>query len=180
MKNKIKFILSLIFLLPIVNLYAESTYQLIYSEWSEEYPSNVDESRIVSKEVYLWYKDVYNEETGENDHIITEEYYPFLEGYTKIEESKKVYYRYILNDYVLVDASGKIQEDIYYCIKNFCAKKYLPRIVEEEKEDEKEELINPKTFDNIYISISCLLISFIFIILIRSRKINLVLSKCFK
>ena len=87
MKTILKFILSIIFFIPLTQLYSDSMYELVYSEWSEEYPNDVDETRIISEDRYLWFKDIYNDETMLMDHIITEEYYSFLEGYTKIDES---------------------------------------------------------------------------------------------
>lgn len=78
----------------------------------------------------------------------TKEYYSELEVYIKDENTKKEFYSYLLNDYVILDDHGNIVKNENYCIKNFCSIK----IIEEE---------NPKTGDFIEYSFILLLISFI-------------------
>ena len=147
-----------------------------YSEWSLEYPSDIEPLRIVSEDRYLWTKDVYNEYTGQMETITTDEYFKELEGYEKIESSKLTYYRYILNDYVMVDTNGNVQETISYCIKNPCIRKYFPKKTNDEVEEDEEEveeiIVNPKTGDDSYIYYISLIICSIstIILMILGRK----------
>lgn len=141
MKNK-KFFLFAILLIFTSKLSAE-TFIFEYSEWSENYPKGVDEWIVESEERYKW-------TDGED---ITEEYYSnYKEGYYKLENDHKTYYRYITNDAVVVDSQNNFVSDLNYCVKEKCyiikLDKY--RNIEEEPEvpkepEEPEEPETPKT-----------------------------------
>ena len=144
MKNK-KFFLFLIFLIFTSKLSAE-TFIFEYSEWSENYPKRVDEWIVESEERYKW-------TDGED---ITEEYYSnYKEGYYKLENDHKTYYRYITNDAVVVDSQNNFVTDLGYCVKEKCyiikLDKYRnieeePEVPEEpEVKEEPEEPETPKT-----------------------------------
>ncbi len=126
---------------------------------------------------------------------VTEDYYYELEGYEKIESSKKTYYRYITSDYILVSSYGIIVDDYAHCRKYFCRVVYVVKedeepeepvkeveepVEEKEVEEPKEEMINPTTLDNVYIYFSLLFFSIISIVFIYKKKIYLVLSNRFK
>ena len=109
MKNK-NFFLFAIFLIFTSKLSAE-TFIFEYSEWSENYPTGVDEWIVESEERYKW-------TDGED---ITEEYYSnYKEGYYKLENDHKTYYRYITNDAVVVDSQNNFVTDLGYCVKEKC------------------------------------------------------------
>lgn len=86
---------------------------------------------------------------------VTSEYYSELDGYEKIEESKKMFYRYITSNVILYDVSGKVVFDDKLCQKSICIAKIIEEPKEVEPEEEpveppNEEIIeNPKTLDNI-------------------------------
>lgn len=129
MKNK-KFFLFAIFLIFTSKLSAE-TFIFEYSEWSENYPKGVDEWIVESEERYKW-------TDGED---ITEEYYSnYKEGYYKLENDHKTYYRYITNDAIVVDSQNNFVTDLGYCVKEKCyiikLDKY--RNIEEEPEVPEE------------------------------------------
>ena len=129
MKNK-KFFLFAIFLIFTSKLSAE-TFIIEYSEWSENYPKGVDEWIVESEERYKW-------TDGED---ITEEYYNnYKEGYYKLENDYKTYYRYITNDTVVVDSQNNFVTNLDYCKKEKCyiikLDKY--RNIEEEPEIPEE------------------------------------------
>lgn len=137
MKNK-KFFLFAIFLIFTSKLSAE-TFIFEYSDWSENYPKGVDEWIVESEERYKW-------TDGED---ITEEYYSnYKEGYYKLENDHKTYYRYITNDAVVVDSQNNFVTDLGYCVKEKCyiikLDKY--RNIEEEPEvpEEPEVIEEPK------------------------------------
>lgn len=159
--KKIYFILlSFLLCLCIDKVYA--TEYITYSEWSEEYPYWLKEKFIQSEERYLWYRKILNSETNEIEREETTTYYKELDGYIKIEESMKMFYRYITNDRVLIDGQGNIVYDIDYCYKEYCSRVRLPsRPVEEEPEIE-----NPKTYDNIFVLIIIAFLSFVSIVLV--------------
>lgn len=98
----------------------------------------------------------------------TNDYYTYLEGYKKDENTLKKHYRFILNDYVIIDADGNIVKD-ESCYKETCFIKYL-------EYNEDEEIINPKTNDKTYkyIISSVGIITLIIFLYVK----NLVLSKC--
>ena len=93
----------------------------------------------------------------------TKEYYKYLDGYIKDEDTLKKYYRFLLNDYIIVDSKGNIVKD-GNCYKETCYIKYL---------DYKEEIENPKTGDNIYKYLTSTSILIVLLILI----INIFISK---
>lgn len=95
-----------------------------------------------------------------------EDYYVNLDGYIKDESTKKTYYRYIMNDYVILNSQGKVVYDESYCIKEYCLLYYI---------NEEENVVNPKTGDNYFKYFILLIMSFVVI-----RIIYLVLSKRFK
>lgn len=96
-----------------------------------------------------------------------------------VPESKKTFYRYVTNDYVIVDASGNVLSNSDYCIKSFCRIIYLNKKEPVKEEIKEKEIENPKTGDNINYLLLFFMISIIFL-LFRKRIINLVLSNCFK
>lgn len=96
---------------------------------------------------------------------VTDEYYSNLEGYEKIENSKKIFYRYITNKVILYDVEGNVVFDEKLCQKSIC----IAKIMEEPKEEKPEQppnediVENPKTLDNIE---ECVLVSIISLALI--------------
>lgn len=161
------FIIVFLFLIITCNEIIYAQDYITYSDWQEEYPYWLDSIFIESEDRYLWI----NTTTGEE----TTEYYKELDGYTKIEESKKTFYRYITNKTVLFNSKGEIVYDMTYCYKSFCTRKTIP-----EKPTEPEEIINPKTYDNIYVFLILSFLSFVSLVLISFKKINLVMSNQFK
>jgi len=110
--------------------------------------------------------------------VYEEDYYHYLDGYIKDESSKKMYYRYITNDFVYY-YNGKVVSDINICIKSNCI--LLRFSKKEEVIDNNEVVENPKTFDNILYYYFLLTISIIFfLIMLHKMGINLVLSNRFK
>ena len=105
-------------------------------------------------------------------------------GYTRIEESKKTFYRYIKNDYVIVNADGEILEDESECGKSFCMIEYLKYEDDDRPNEPTPNIIkitNPKTYDGVDKSILMSIISFsILILVLFKKKIFLVLSNLFK
>ncbi len=131
MKNK-KFFLFAIFLIFTSKLSAE-TFIFEYSEWSENYPKGVDEWIVESEERYKW-------TDGED---ITEEYYNnYKEGYYKLENNHKTYYRYITNDAVVVDSQNNFVTDLGYCVKEKCYIIKLDKYRNIEEEPETQEKPN--------------------------------------
>ena len=172
--KKILFIFLFFFLLN--NIYAKE--YITYSSWGEEYPDWLDTIFIESENRYLWYREVLNEETNELEREETTEYYKELDGYIKIEESLKTFYRYITNNLVLFDSYGNIVYDDAYCNKNYCS---LKRIPDKPIEENPNEIENPKTYDNIFVFLIISFISFVsIVVLIKLRKINLVMSNQMK
>ena len=160
--------------------------EYIYSEWFDYYPEGVEEVRIESQDRYKWYK-------IENDNRIeTEEYYDYLEGYEKILESKKTFYRVINSEYIILDNYGRLVKNLDYCNKNICMEIKIKPFVPKEEDiplppsppkttsPSEEVIINPDTFDPINVYYSLLIICFILTITINHRKIFLVLSKRWK
>ena len=97
----------------------------------------------------------------------TSDYYSKLDGYIKDESTLKKYYRFLLNDYVIVNNDGNIVKD-GNCFKETCYIKYL---------DYKEEVENPKTGDNIYKYLTSSSILLIILILILNKKSSFVESQ---
>ena len=189
-----------------VDYISENGYELYHGEYETNNKyfdiKKEDLSEHLSYEslTYLVKKKLYK--TYDLEEEITTDYYAFKEGYERIDSSKKTFYRYIMNDYVLLGPFGMIIEDADYCIKHFCQIAYLEEKEtpkeepkeeekeeepeeeipkeEEKKEEEKHEIVNPKTIDHIDIFILLMVTSFISLIFMYRRKIYLVLSKRFK
>lgn len=72
-------------------------------------------------------------------------YYSELEGYDKDIESKKTFYRYITNKYLLFDAGNNIMTDESWCEKEFCMIVFFDTVVEEDDPiiDNPSEVIEP-------------------------------------
>lgn len=133
-------------------------YDVFYNEFNLD--NNilvVDSSSLKSKlvqniPIYKYRDKLYR--TYKMTREYTKEYYSEYDSdYTKDESSKKEFYSYLLNDYVIVDSKGNIVKNMDYCIKNFCSIEII-----EEKEEE-----NPKTGDFIGYSFILLFISFVII-----------------
>ena len=116
-------------------------------------------------EVYKVTDKVYKTYSLEREY--TKEYYKFLDGYIKDESTLKKYYRFLLNDYIIVDSKGNIVKD-GNCYKETCYIKYL---------DYKEEIENPKTGDNIYKYLASTSILIVLLILILNKKSSFVESQ---
>ncbi len=155
-----KLLIFILFFCLFINKVSAESY-ITYSDWQEEYPYWLDEMFIESEDRYLWYREVLNSETNEIEREETEEYYKELDGYIRIEESKKTFYRYITNDRVLIDGHGNLVYNINYCIKNYCSRVALPK----KPEGSPNEIENPKTYDNIFVFMILGFISFVSIIL---------------
>lgn len=162
MKKILVFILSFLLCSFVYKVHAE-TY-IVYSEWSEEYPYWLRPIYYQSEERFLWYREVLNDETNELEREETTEYYKELDGYIKIEESSKMFYRYITNSFILLDGERNIVYDNEYCVKNFCTSVRLPK--KPEVVEPPEEIENPKTYDNIFVFMIIAFISFVFIVLL--------------
>lgn len=93
-------------------------------------------------------------------------YFTNVDDYIKDENNKKTYYRYITNEYVILNADGKLVNDEKYCIKEYCLLYYI---------NKKDEIINPKTGDDFVKNVFVLIIFFLVI-----GVIYLVLSNRFK
>lgn len=116
-------------------------------------------------EVYKVTDKVYKTYNLEREY--TKDYYKELDGYIKDESTLKKYYRFLLNDYIIVDNDGNIVKD-GNCYKETCYIKYL---------DYKEEIENPKTGDNIYKYITSSSILLVMLILLLNKKSNFVESQ---
>ena len=97
----------------------------------------------------------------------TTDYYSNLDGYIKDESTLKKYYRFILNDYIIVDSDGNIVKD-GNCFKETCYIKYL---------DYKEEIENPKTGDNIYKYLTNSSLLLVILVLLINKKSSFVESQ---
>ena len=118
MKRILKFLLSLIMFAFITVVHAEG-YNYHYSEWSEEYPTDVEEIAIESEDRYLCYREWYLD-NGELQREETTEYFASLTGFNIIESTKKTFYRYITDDYVIINGNGNLVYSSNVCIKNSC------------------------------------------------------------
>ena len=171
MKKVVILILSL-FICTYV--YADD-YEIVYTEWSSIFPEGVEEFRIQSEDRYLWY--IINEQ---GDYEETEEYYAILEGYERIDSSKKTFYRVINNDYVVFDRNWELVTDLSKCVKVFCTqifiKKYeIPQEEEPPKPKEEEEIIiNPETYDGIYNYLICYGGSLLFTLVKLNNKLKII------
>jgi hypothetical protein len=125
------------------------------------------------KKYYTYTDKLYKTFNVEKENVY--EYYANLDGYIKDEESKKTFYRYITNDYIIVDENDDLVIDEDHCHKNFCKLIYLI------KQEETEIIKNPKTYDSIINIFIILIISFLTLILIvkkchTNKKSNIVES----
>lgn len=111
MRKFVRLLLSIIMFAFVVNVNAQ---ELTYSEWSTMYPSGLDEKFIESEIRYNWYKVV----DGRVEYI--DEYYSELDGYTRDEPSARTYYRYITNQYIVLNGYNEIVDDINFCQKEYC------------------------------------------------------------
>ena len=97
-------------------------------------------------------------------------YYKYLDEYTKDETDFKTFYRYITNEYIVVDINNNIVTNEDYCIKEICLLMYINKPNEEEKIIEM-----PKTIDNINYYLYALILSItlliIIFVLIKKKKI---------
>ena len=169
-----KIIIAILSLFLCICTTQATVIEYIYSDWFDYYPEGINEARIDSEDRYRWYK-------IENDERIeTEEYYNYLEGYEKIEESKKTYYRVINSDYIIIDVDGKLVHDHEECRKVFCYKIRVQPFTPEEPSEPEEpiEIVNPDTSDPLYMYYYSFIISLF--VLISCGIIYLVLSKRWK
>lgn len=120
---------------------------------------NVNEQLSFYMPVYTFQEKLYKTYDIEKEYI--NEYYKELEGYKKIEESEKMFYRYITNDYIITNVKGEIVKDLDYCEKSACTIKYIIK-----PEEEIIEEIPPKTEDIINKNIILLMFSLISLIII--------------
>ncbi len=111
MKKVLIVLLSMILILSIDKVRAET---LSYSEWTTDYPSNIPNVFIETEDRYHFYKIV----DGQVEYDYG--YYTELDGYIKDEGSKRAFYRYITNPYLVFDAHNNIVLDLDYCVKSFC------------------------------------------------------------
>ncbi|MBR4178506.1 MAG: hypothetical protein IKR57_04075 [Bacilli bacterium] len=150
-----------------------------YNDTIEIKKEDLIESEFKTAENFFYTDKLYKTYLIEREE--TDEYLKECPGYIRIDESKKTFYRYIKNDYVIVSTSGSVVEDESYCIKNFCMIEYLE--YKEEKEDKPKvvKLTNPKTYDGVEKYYILSIVSVILIILLLfHKKIFLVLSNRFK
>ena len=118
--------------------------------------------------------------TYEINRTISEEYHNEEDDCEKVESSKKTFYSYITNEYVILDSNGKIVTSSSECKKSFCTMMYITK-KEEPKEEVDTPVTNPKTFDSVYYYIFGLFISLFGICFIFKNRIkNLFLSNLFK
>ena len=139
-----------------------------YTDWFDYYPTGVEEYRIETEDRYYWYK-----ENDDGSRDTTSELLPSMDGYTKIEESKKTFYRVNNGPIIIIDLNGNLLYEANSCIKRMChyyhVNEYVPNSNEAMVSD------NPKTGDNIIIYLVLFILSIIIM-----RKNNLVLSNRFK
>lgn len=109
-----KIISSLLLIITMVSIGKVSALEYTYSEWSDMYPSGMDPVFIESEVRYKWYK------FEDNQIVYVEDFYAELDGYMKDLGSETIFYRYITNDYILINKSNEIVYDESYCRKNFC------------------------------------------------------------
>lgn len=81
--------------------------------------------------------------TYDIERVYTDDYYSSMEdGYIKDEKTLRKYYRFIMNDYIIVSRDGRVVHDDDECLKESCLIRY---------QDKEEEIENPKTGDSIYL-----------------------------
>ena len=156
-----KIILFLLLFICIDKVHAEYYPRYTYSEFSPNYPVGYDSRFVDSEDRYLWYREITDPETAEVTREETTAYYKELDGYIRIEESKKTFYRYITSPFVYINGNGEIVGDTEFCKKEICYVLWIKR------NEEEEEIINPQTFDNIYLYIGLVLTSVVSFIAIK-------------
>lgn len=179
MRKLIRLFLSIIMFAFVVNVNAQ---ELTYSEWSTMYPSGLDEKFIESEVRYNWYKVV----DGRVEYI--DEYYSELDGYIKDEPSARTYYRYITNEYIVLNGYNEIVVDVInYCQNEYCYKLVASdyTLVETVGKDtienpyentemiEVDSVATPYTGDNvlkIVISLTLSLLILLSIIILKKKK----------
>ena len=146
-----------------IDLCQSSLCKLVFNK------NNFKTYNTYSKKVYK-YKDklykTYNVIKEYND-----EYLSSCDDMMIDENSKKTFYRYITNEYLLFDVSGNLVTDSNYCIKSFCRLTY----VQHDEEENKNIIPNPKTYDPLYDSIVIFVVSAIvltYLIVERCRLIK--------
>ena len=175
MKKFFMFILLLLFVV-LPKIHAEE-FEFIYTDWFDYFPDDVDSFRIQSEDRYKWY--IINDN---GDYEETDDYYSELEGYIRIDDSLKTFYRVINTDYVVFDNNGNLVYDLNKCIKRFCMKIQLEKYEIHEEEEEtpiephEEIIINPDTYDGIYNYYILFTISTVLLIIILKNKSSYVES----
>lgn len=137
--------------------------------------SVIRENFYHDKSVYTYKDKLYK--TYRMNRDITDEYLAYKEGYEKDLDSEKTFYRYITNEYIIVDSLGNIVTDDHYCDKSFCKIIFLKNEVINNDEpdpeddptlepaviddviDEEEIIDNPNTYDPLYDFIVLFIIS---------------------
>lgn len=173
MKRILKFLLSLIMFAFVMVVHAEN-YDYHYSEWSEEYPEGIEEIAIESEDKYLCYREWYLD-NGELQREETTEYFASLTGFNIIESTKKTFYRYITDDYVIVNGNRQLVYSSNVCIKNSCfviatRKKQVAEDPPQEEIPKETVVNNPKTYDNIFVIIIVAFISLVGTIIVICSK----------
>lgn len=112
-----KIIGTLLIAIAVLSLGKVSALEYTYSEWSPMYPSGMDPVFIESEVRYKWYK------FEDNQIVYLDEFYTEFDGYIKDVGSETTFYRYITNDYILMNKNNEIVYDEGYCRKNFCFSK---------------------------------------------------------
>lgn len=112
--------------------------------------------------LYYKYRDILYKTYNVNREYLSD-YYVNYDGYIKDVDNSKTFYRYIKNEYILVDFNNRIVKNSEYCIKEFCMVRYFPN---------KEENIlekNPYTYDNIYFYFIMIILFIILLILMKNK-----------
>ncbi len=123
-----------------------------------EYNKNVfKEYNTYTKKVYKYTDKLYKTYNVRKKY--SENYLSLCENSIKDEESKRTYYRYITNEYVIVDANGKLVTDEIYCRKSTCR---MIHIIKDINNQQDNNIIpNPKTYDPLYDSMILFIIGII-------------------
>lgn len=158
--NKVTFNFNLITENNDIIYYTNSSF--LKSAYYIEFGKNVLRPNLFHSKTYYTYTDkLYKTYNIEKEYI--NEYYSNLDGYIKDESSKKTFYRYITNDYIIVDENDNIVTNESHCNKEFCKIIYL---------NNNEQIDNPKTYDGIN-KLTILLISSIIILIIIVKKCHM-------
>lgn len=103
----------MILVLSFNRVFAEQVI-ITYSNWSTYYPSGVPEDFIQTEYRYHFYK-IVNGKVEYDDG-----YYTDLAGYTKDEASRRPFYRYITNPYILYNMDNEMVSSTNECDKSLC------------------------------------------------------------